>query len=109
MNAPEARVIGPTPPAKSDRWHLFLFLATIVHVAVLFGCPNITVPPRISQQLVKVTETVCFLLLPFICSLFLLFRYRTLSERVISYGSLLVSLLWLWLAVSLISGALKGP
>jgi hypothetical protein len=98
---------GQTP--RTDRWRLFLLVASSAHAVALFGCPSIAVPPRISHQLVKVGIGVAVCAVPFLSSLFLLFRYRTLSERVIAFGSLAVSLVWLALAYSFIGQALRGP
>jgi hypothetical protein len=88
---------------------MFLAIAAVAHGVALFGCPSIVVPPRISRQLFMVVVALAILLVPFVTSLFLLFRYRTLSERVIAWGSLAVSLVWLALAGSLVEQALKGP
>jgi hypothetical protein len=85
---------------KVDRWWIFLGVPGAIHCAVLVGCPNITVPPKLSQQLFTVGVAEFVLLLPFIWSVFVLFCYRTISERVIGYLSLSVSLFWLAIAVS---------
>jgi len=109
MNTSEAHAHQSKTAPKADTWVLFLVIVAVIHGAALIVCSMIRVPPRISQQLAKVTVSVCLLLLPFICSLCLLFRYRSLSERAISYGSLLISLFWIGVAVSLVSQLLKGP
>ena len=94
---------------KADRWGVFLAIAAASHFVGFAGSPNIVVPPRISQQMGKVELAVAFLCIPFICSLFLLFRYRTKSELVIAYCSMVVSLGWLAYAASIIEQALRGP
>jgi hypothetical protein len=81
--------------SKENRWKIFLILTGMVHIAVFVGCPNFVVPPRVSQQIPKVVEAEVILLIPFIWSMYLLFRYRTLEERVVGWLSLGVSLLWL--------------
>jgi hypothetical protein len=95
--------------ARPECLGMFLLIAAVAHGVAFFGCPTIIVPPRISRQLLTIGEAVVVLLVPFVSSLFLLFRYRTLSERVIAWGSLAVSLFWLALAWSLIERALEGP
>ncbi len=88
---------------------MFLGVAAASHFVALVGWPNIVVPPRISQQLAKVEVGVVLFCIPFISSLFLLFRYRNKSERVIAYASLAGSLVWLAAAASLVHQALRGP
>ena len=109
VNAPDTSASQQPTSTKADRWRVFLALAAGSHF-VGFACvPNIIVPPRISQQLGKIEIGAAFLCIPFICSLLLLFRYRTRSERVIAYCSLAGSLLWLAIAASLVAQALRGP
>jgi hypothetical protein len=101
---------SPQPAStKADRWSVFLAIAAASHFLGFAGSPNIVVPPRITQQLGKIELGVAFLCIPFICSLLLLFRYRTKSERVIAYCSFAGSLLWLAVAASLVTQALRGP
>jgi hypothetical protein len=88
---------------------MFLGVAAASHFVAFVGWPNIVVPPRISQQLAAVEVGVVLLCIPFISSLFLLFRYRNKSERVIAYCSLAGSLVWLAAAATLVQQALKGP
>ena len=94
---------------REDRWGLFLAVAAVAHGVAFFGCPNIVVPPRISTQLTNVGVVVAVCTIPFITSLLLILRYRTLSQRVIAFCSLAVSLFWLLFAGGLIESALKGP
>ena len=84
------------------RWRAFLVLSGVIHIAVLVGCPSIYVPPRISQQIPKVVEAEVILVIPFIWSVYMLFRYRTLEERVIAYLSLAASLFWLATGASIL-------
>ena len=81
--------------SKANRWKTFLVISGIIHIAVLVGCPSIYVPPRLSHQLPKIVEAEVILVIPFIWSVYLLFRFRTLEERVVGYLSLAVSLFWL--------------
>jgi hypothetical protein len=97
------------PTTRTDRWGLFLSIAAVIHFVGFVGAPNIVVPPKISQQLGKVLLGVASLFIPFIGSLFLLFLCRSKSERVISYGSLAASLLWLAVAEDLVERVLRGP
>jgi hypothetical protein len=81
---------------------MFLIVSGVIHIAVLVGCPSIYVPPRLSQQIPKVVLTEMILVIPFIWIVFLLFRYRTLEERVTGYLSFAVSLLWLSVGASIL-------
>jgi hypothetical protein len=56
---------------------------------------------------VAMAIAICFI--PPVCSLGLLVRYRTVSERVITYVSLGLSLFWLFLAGDFIMQMLKRP
>jgi len=81
---------------------MLLIFSGVIHIAVLVSCPSIYVPPRLTQQIPKVVLTEMILVIPFIWSVFLLFRYRTLEERVIGYLSLAVSLFWLAVGTSIL-------
>ncbi len=96
-------------PTKGDRWASFLIIAVVSHCIGLGGFPTIIVPPGLSQQLVQIELGAAVLCLPFICSLFLLFFYRTKLERIISYVSLAVSFLYVPAATRLIVDLLQGP
>ena len=109
VDSPDNSASRQPTSAKADTWGVFLTVAALSHAMAFIGSPNIVVPPRISQQLDKVEIAAVLLCIPFVCSLFLLFRYRNKSERVIAYCSLIGSLLWLVAAASLITQALKGP
>jgi hypothetical protein len=66
---------------KATRWMLFLIISGALHLSVLLGCPNFVVPPRMSQQLPKLVSAEIMFAIPFIWSVFLLFRYRTVEEH----------------------------
>jgi hypothetical protein len=88
--------------SNANRWRLFLVISGIIHIAVLVGCPSIYVPPKPTQQLPKIVEAEVILVIPFIWSVYLLFRYRTLEERVVGYLSLTTSLFWLAIGASIL-------
>lgn len=94
---------------RRDRLGLFLAVLGAAHAIAFFGCPSIIVPPRISQQVLTVLLAVGICSLPPSCSLCLLLRGRTLLERVVAFGSLVVSVFWLLLAWDFIQQLLKGP
>ena len=87
---------------KANRWKMFLVISCLIHFAVLVGCPSISVPPRLSQQLPTVVEGEVILVIPFVWSVYVLFRYRTLEERVVGYLSLAGSLFWLALGAGIL-------
>jgi hypothetical protein len=92
-----------------DRSVLFLVGAAAAHAFAFIGCPSIVVPPRISEQVNTVALAVAICILPPGSSIYLLFRSRTLAERVIAWVSFIVSLFWLLLAYSFVQQLLKGP
>ncbi len=92
-----------------DRWGVFLAVLGAAHAIAFFGCPNLVVPPRISEQVPTVVLGAVICSLPPGCSLYLLLRGRTLSERAVAGGSLVVSVFWLLLAWGFIQPLLKGP
>lgn len=107
MNATDPIECQPKT-AKRETWGLFLTLAAVGHFVGFVGSSSIVVPPRISEQSAKVALDVAFLCMPFLISLFLIFSYRTKSERVISWSSFAASVLWLAAAASLIVQFLRG-
>jgi hypothetical protein len=109
MSNSTSKTSKPGQTAREDRWGVFLAVAAVAHGVALFGCPSIAVPPRISTQLTTVGVAAAVCIIPFVTSLALLLRYRTLSQRVIAFCSLAASLLWLALAGGFIELALKGP
>jgi Na+/melibiose symporter-like transporter len=108
VSVSEISTTTETAAVKGENWRMFLAIAAVAHGVTLF-CPPIIVPPRITNQIPTVGVALVVLAIPFVTSLFLLFCYRTLSERVIAWGSLAVSLLWLALAGSLVEQVLKRP
>lgn len=102
----EAKAIPPLIRSfQGGRWRSFLLIAGGTHGIALLGCPMMDTPHTIPKQPLLVTLVIC--LVPIVSSLFLLFRYRTVPERIIAYCSLVVSLFWLVVAGGSIQHAVK--
>jgi hypothetical protein len=102
----EAKVIPPVIRSlQRGRWRSFLLVAGGAQAIALFGCPMMDTPHSIPRQPVFVTVVIC--LVPILSSLFLLFRYRTVAERIIAYCSLVASLFWLAVGAASIQHAVK--
>jgi len=101
---PDGPCVQAIPPGirsmQGGRWRSFLFVAAGAHGIALLGCPMMD-----SREPLVVTVIIC--LIPILSSLFLVFRYRTVSERIIAYCSLVASLFWLAVAAGSIQHALK--
>ena len=100
MNAPPVITQEPIVTKPANRWMVFMAISIAIHAAVVLGMPNIIVPPRLSSQLSKVVITGLISLVPFLWSVLVLFVYRTRSERLVGYVSLVVSFVWLYYAYS---------
>jgi hypothetical protein len=94
-----------SPPKKASRWVLFLLLTLGLNFFMPMFVGITKNPPRGEAFREQVIGAMCFSLLPFVWSVFLMIRRRTLGEAIVAYISLALSLLWLkgmiWLAENL--------
>jgi hypothetical protein len=103
-----------TSPSKRSRqetcsrFAAFLVGTVIVNLTFLVVCPNFTVPPRLSQQMGTALLTLGLSLVPFFWGFYVLFLYRTFSERIMAYLAIAISLLWVGFATKFVIDVLIG-
>jgi hypothetical protein len=100
MITSDSHIRGHGMPLKVDRSPMFLTIAMATNGVALFNQPSTIDPTRNALLFVG----VCLLgyLTPFVASLFLLLRHRTLSELTVAYFSLVCSIIWLVLGADVI-------
>ena len=90
------------PPKKASRWVLFLVLTLGIQYLTLTFSAIAKNPPRGEAYREQVIRAIIFSLLPFVWSVFLLIRRRTLGESLVAFASLALSLLWMRLTIWLV-------
>src|SRR5437867_6996201 len=101
MSAPSttARFLGSTSTSQSNRWIAFVAAALAVNLLVFVFCPNLINRPLPSKQVTTFWAAIAICCFPLFVGLVELLFYRTLAERVVSYLSLGLSLLYLVVAM----------
>jgi hypothetical protein len=92
---------------KEDRWIGFLAGTVAMQLVVFLFSPRFALQPRPVGYWLLVGISLFLLFLPFGWSIFLLFIYRSLPERIVAYVSLAASVLWLMSAQLLLYFVLK--
>ena len=94
--------MNESAPKKADRWVLFLLLTLGVQYLALTFSAITKNPPRGEGYREQVIRAIIFSLLPFVWSVFLLIKRRTLGESFVAFSSLALSLLWMKLTIWLV-------
>ena len=92
---------------RAHRFTLLVISTVLVNLLFLVLCPNLVVPPRLSQQMGNALNVLGLSLIPFAWGFYLLFTYRNLKERILAYTAIAISLLWVGVGTDFLIQVMK--